>query len=226
MSEACQKVRARLDTSHCRRARDRQIAMMASPISLPPTARAAVAHDVARVVARRARSRSRRCSRTRRTTRRARTAPRPSARCTTTPPSRRGSSSRASTTRCRRRSAARSRRSRARARRRPTSCCPRPTVLAASADNVLRCPDGAGDSSRFYFRIDFRDGSLATAGAPVSPAMRAWLADSITSARAHRLSTRLELRRRARRPAGERRRDRVFGEVRRAQRADRGLRHS
>ena len=62
----------------------------------------------------------------------------------------------------------------------PYELLPAPTVLAATADGVLRCPSGS-DSSRFYFRIDFRDGSLATAGANVSPAMRLWLADTIAS---------------------------------------------
>lgn len=56
-----------------------------------------------------------------------------------------------------------------------------PAVLAASADSVLRCANSAADSSRFYFRIDFRDGSLATAGAALSPAMRSWLVDTITA---------------------------------------------
>jgi len=53
-----------------------------------------------------------------------------------------------------------------------------PAALVSSADNVLRCspPD---ESARFYFRIDLRDGSVVTAGAAVSPAMRAWLGDSI-----------------------------------------------
>ena len=63
----------------------------------------------------------------------------------------------------------------------PYELLPAPAVLAASADNVLRCPDGAAaaDSQRFYFRIDLRDGSLATSGATPSPAMRAWLSDTI-----------------------------------------------
>jgi len=46
----------------------------------------------------------------------------------------------------------------------PYELLPAPSVLAASADNVLRCAQPSGDSSRFYFRIDFRDPSLATAG--------------------------------------------------------------
>ncbi|HEY2164068.1 MAG TPA: HAMP domain-containing sensor histidine kinase [Gemmatimonadaceae bacterium] len=55
---------------------------------------------------------------------------------------------------------------------------PGPSVLASGADGVLRCPAGT-DSSRFYFGIDLRNGSLATAGANVSNAMRLWLADTI-----------------------------------------------
>ncbi|HEY4217928.1 MAG TPA: HAMP domain-containing sensor histidine kinase [Gemmatimonadaceae bacterium] len=57
-----------------------------------------------------------------------------------------------------------------------------PALLAASADNVLRCATAAGDSARFYFRIDLRDGSLATDGAEPTPAMRAWLVDTVTAA--------------------------------------------
>jgi signal transduction histidine kinase len=62
----------------------------------------------------------------------------------------------------------------------PYELLPAPNVLASSADNALRCANPAGDSARFYFRLDFRDGSLATSGAPVSPAMRAWVTDTIT----------------------------------------------
>jgi signal transduction histidine kinase len=63
----------------------------------------------------------------------------------------------------------------------PYELLPSPAMLAASADTVLRCPSPAGDSGRFYFRLDFRDGSLATAGAPPSPPMRQWLIDTITA---------------------------------------------
>jgi signal transduction histidine kinase len=56
-----------------------------------------------------------------------------------------------------------------------------PSVLATSADNVLRCGNPAGDSLRFYFRLDFRDGTLLTFGAPISAAMHAWVADTITT---------------------------------------------
>ncbi|HEY9227329.1 MAG TPA: HAMP domain-containing sensor histidine kinase, partial [Gemmatimonadaceae bacterium] len=63
----------------------------------------------------------------------------------------------------------------------PYELLPSPAVLAASAANVLRCPNPASDSSRFYFSFDYRAESLATAGAPVSAAMRAWLSDSIAA---------------------------------------------
>jgi signal transduction histidine kinase len=63
----------------------------------------------------------------------------------------------------------------------PYELLPAPGVLAATADSALRCPSLAGDESRFYFRVDFRDGSVATTGAAITPAMRRWLADSITA---------------------------------------------
>jgi signal transduction histidine kinase len=63
----------------------------------------------------------------------------------------------------------------------PYELLPAPGVLASTADSALRCPSPAGDQARFYFRIDFRDGSLATSGANPSAAMRRWLVDSITA---------------------------------------------
>jgi signal transduction histidine kinase len=62
----------------------------------------------------------------------------------------------------------------------PYELLPAPGVLASSAENALRCANPAGDSLRFYFSLDFRNGVLATFGAPISPAMRAWVADTIT----------------------------------------------
>ena len=56
-----------------------------------------------------------------------------------------------------------------------------PAVLANNAANVLRCANPAADSSRFYFRMDFRNDSLATSGAPISAAMRTWVADTLAS---------------------------------------------
>lgn len=63
----------------------------------------------------------------------------------------------------------------------PYELLPAPSVLAANAENALRCSTPVRDSSRFYFRIDFRDGSLATFGAQASSAMRTWLVDTIIS---------------------------------------------
>jgi signal transduction histidine kinase len=56
-----------------------------------------------------------------------------------------------------------------------------PSLLASSADGVLRCASPADDSARFYFRVDFRDGSLATDRSPsLPPPMRRWLIDTVT----------------------------------------------
>jgi len=63
----------------------------------------------------------------------------------------------------------------------PYELLPAPAVLVASANNVLRCANPAGDSARFYFKLDFRDSVLATTGAAISPAMRRWVADTIMS---------------------------------------------
>lgn len=64
----------------------------------------------------------------------------------------------------------------------PYELLPAPSMLESSADGVLRCPVAAQDSERFYFRIDFRDRSLATDGASEpSAAMRQWLVDTIAS---------------------------------------------
>jgi signal transduction histidine kinase len=62
----------------------------------------------------------------------------------------------------------------------PFELLPGPSVLTSTADGALRCPSG-NDSSRFYFRVDLGDGSLATAGANTSSAMRKWLADTIVN---------------------------------------------
>jgi signal transduction histidine kinase len=62
----------------------------------------------------------------------------------------------------------------------PYELLPGPSVLTSTADGVLRCPS-PDDSSRFYFRIDLGDGSLATAGTNVSNGMRQWLSDTVRS---------------------------------------------
>jgi signal transduction histidine kinase len=63
----------------------------------------------------------------------------------------------------------------------PYELLPAPTILASTATGALRCPDAIGDSTRSYFRLDFRDGSLATSGAVLTPATRQWIVDTITS---------------------------------------------
>ena len=57
-----------------------------------------------------------------------------------------------------------------------------PGLLAPTADGVLRCGPGDPDTTRAYFRADFRDASLATAGpALLSPAARRWLIDTVST---------------------------------------------
>ncbi len=63
----------------------------------------------------------------------------------------------------------------------PYELLPSPAILASSAATVLRCSNASGDAARTYFRLDFRDGSLATTGADASPSMRQWLTDTIIS---------------------------------------------
>jgi signal transduction histidine kinase len=47
----------------------------------------------------------------------------------------------------------------------PYDALPGPAVLAPTSADVLRCSDARDDANRWYFRLDFRDGSLATSGA-------------------------------------------------------------
>jgi signal transduction histidine kinase len=61
----------------------------------------------------------------------------------------------------------------------PYEMLPSPATLASNADTVLRCVASPRDSTRVYFRVDFRDGSIVTAGATPTAAMRAWLSDTI-----------------------------------------------
>src|SRR5687768_1380878 len=44
---------------------------------------------------------------------------------------------------------------------------------------ALGCASPADDSARFYFRLDLRDGTLATGGAAVPPALGRWVADTV-----------------------------------------------
>jgi signal transduction histidine kinase len=56
-----------------------------------------------------------------------------------------------------------------------------PNALAATAHAAFRCGDAERDRRRAYLRIDFRDGSLSTAGAPLTPRELRALAASITN---------------------------------------------
>src|SRR5690606_18062887 len=61
----------------------------------------------------------------------------------------------------------------------PAAPLPPPDLLARSTSEVARCETPARDRARFLFRVDLRDGTLQTAGAPVSPAVRAWLLEVV-----------------------------------------------
>ena len=62
----------------------------------------------------------------------------------------------------------------------PYDSVPSAAALSPAADSLLPCGP-TGDSSRFSFAIDLRTGALTTHGAAPSPALRAWLADTIGS---------------------------------------------
>jgi signal transduction histidine kinase len=62
----------------------------------------------------------------------------------------------------------------------PYDRLPAPQVLEASADGVLRCAGSAPSPPRLYFRLDLRDGSLATSGRPADEEERRWIADTLT----------------------------------------------
>jgi signal transduction histidine kinase len=61
----------------------------------------------------------------------------------------------------------------------PYDLLPAPSILAESAGSVLACTTQRDSAARFYFRVDFRDESLATSGATPSIAMQRWLTDTI-----------------------------------------------
>jgi len=62
----------------------------------------------------------------------------------------------------------------------PWETLPPPDVLAATSAHALPCADPADDDARSYLRLDFRDGSLAAAGAPLPAAMRERLRAMLT----------------------------------------------
>jgi signal transduction histidine kinase len=63
----------------------------------------------------------------------------------------------------------------------PYDSLPAPSTIAAALEQVPACADGA-DAERFVFAVDFRNGSVATAGAPAPAALRDWLSRSVRPA--------------------------------------------
>ena len=58
---------------------------------------------------------------------------------------------------------------------------PPPSIIEASTNRAARCETAAEDSARYYFRVDLRDRSIVTSGAPTSPELRQWIADTISA---------------------------------------------
>jgi signal transduction histidine kinase len=63
----------------------------------------------------------------------------------------------------------------------PYDSLPAPATIAAALEAVPACAEGA-DVGRFVFALDFRTGSVSTAGAPSAPALREWLARAVRPA--------------------------------------------
>ena len=62
----------------------------------------------------------------------------------------------------------------------PYDRLPSPQTIQSSAAGLLRCNETTPDSSRLYFRLDLRDGSLTTTGPAPSAARRRWITDTLT----------------------------------------------
>ena len=56
-----------------------------------------------------------------------------------------------------------------------------PELMGTTARDVLACHPGRGDSARIVFRIDLRDGSVATGGASADSALFRWLRDTVVT---------------------------------------------
>jgi len=56
-----------------------------------------------------------------------------------------------------------------------------PELIGPSARDVLACSAARGDSARIVFRIDLRDGSVATGGPPTDSALLRWLRDTVVT---------------------------------------------
>jgi signal transduction histidine kinase len=63
----------------------------------------------------------------------------------------------------------------------PYDSLPAAAALGPAGDSLLPCQPAAADS-HFTFSLDLRTGALATRGGAPSPALRAWLRDTIASA--------------------------------------------
>ena len=64
-------------------------------------------------------------------------------------------------------------------RRPPGVPLPSAAILIPTAEKEVLCPDSAPRARRFYFRYDLGHNAVETVGAPVTPAMRAWIATSV-----------------------------------------------
>lgn len=62
----------------------------------------------------------------------------------------------------------------------PYDSLPSAAALSPAADSLLPCAT-AGGFPRFTFGLDLRTGALTTHGAAASPALRAWLADTVAA---------------------------------------------
>lgn len=62
----------------------------------------------------------------------------------------------------------------------PYDLLPSPSVLEPAGRGVLRCPGGTDPAGRYYFRLDFRDGSFTTSGESPSAGERARVRQAIT----------------------------------------------
>ena len=60
----------------------------------------------------------------------------------------------------------------------PYDSLPAPATIAAALELMPACAEGA-DAGRFVFAVDFRSGSVATAGAPAPADLREWLSRAV-----------------------------------------------
>ncbi|HKU59687.1 MAG TPA: HAMP domain-containing sensor histidine kinase [Gemmatimonadales bacterium] len=60
----------------------------------------------------------------------------------------------------------------------PYDSLPAPSAIAGALELMPACAEGA-DAGRFVFSLDFRSGSVVTAGAPAPTALKDWLAQAV-----------------------------------------------